>query len=691
MSDNSKPNIPKFASFRPKATPSAKNTTSSERDKVPKETQHEERRHHRRRSRSVERQHKHRDRRERSRERDRQRREKIDAPQQIVKARASEPVFATNDGGDLFTIDRNGDMGNLTYGRLHKYSIPVYQRVGHGSVLGLNLRLKIDRELSTEKEIVVGEPGRSERHSRRLLAKPSSKASHRVRLIRPTGVDQMLDHDEDFVLLQPNKKRMRGSQSPVSEHGEQDYRSIEGKAKRPTQPDDADLEYFTDSSGGGAMGNEAEATARKRNGELTRMSNEKPHELSVWLELIEHQAALFGGTDFAIHTLSTVELRNLADIRISIYEKALQNIGVDVDARAIFWVGLLKEGGLIWESKKLASKWQEALQAHPSALKLWIAYLDFIQTSATEFRYERCKSEYASCLDILAGAREAGLKHNKLEQHHISKIFIYLLLRITVFMRESGYHEHSEAVWQAALETRFLPPKHLHSEHTAESDLLSSLEEFWESEVPRIGGVDSKGWSQFSTDNEDYQDPVVTELESIGNAEDVFKSFAVAEKIMAGKLSHPGRSADEAGEDDPYHIIFFNDIKPFLLPQLLRMVPQTSLIHAFLCYAGLPGLAWASDRNHEGWWLDSFLRWNSAKVDSGFHSLKHSAITPDILFSDAFEDIKLQDAAWTRRVLRSICDASNNEFLAEYVVAFELHYFPERLVILSLLISISTV
>jgi hypothetical protein len=416
---------------------------------------------------------------------------------------------------------------------------------------------------------------------------------------------------------------------------------------------------------------ESEVLARLKNGELTRRTNEQPSNLSAWLDLIDHQSTLLGGDRSSSRVIS----RNLADIRLSIYEKALQKVGNDPEARSTLWLGVLREGAVIWEAKKLANKWQEVLQAHLESLRIWTQYLNFIQTHFLEFRYERCKSEYAKCLQLLADAINRAPTGSS-DHDKISKIFAYVYLRLTLFMQEAGFQEHAEALWQAILEVYFFHPKQLQSD-SSNTDLLASFEEFWESEVPRIGELNAQGWSNFTPENEELVDSVTTELESVEDFDQPFREFATTERNMARKLNHPGRSADESGEDDPYHIIFFNDLGPFISPKAINSLPRKHVLTAFLYYLGLPPLK-TPDRSHDDWGLDAFLRRNTINIASGNPILRHRQIDSEILFSDAFEGIELSDPIWVRRSLKRLVEViSDDEAFAEYAIAFDLRFFPE--------------
>jgi hypothetical protein len=123
-----------------------------------------------------------------------------------------------------------------------------------------------------------------------------------------------------------------------------------------------------------------------------------------------------------------------------------------------------------------------------------------------------------------------------------------------------------------------------------EERLLESLEEFWESEVPRIGENGSSGWSQWRKDaapgEMSEQLPVQSESSAAG---DPFIRWYEDEKA-ADRSIRPDKASSLAmaeDDDDPFKIVLFDDIRPFLF--VIRD-PEVKLqfVYAVLNYLGLP-------------------------------------------------------------------------------------------------------
>ncbi|KAK3082224.1 hypothetical protein LTS18_010641 [Coniosporium uncinatum] len=644
--------IPKFGSFKPKATLSATPKNPSTNPSPPRDDNYVKRverssrdtsqdnRHHRYShkhvGRSPDREHKHHRRyrdesHDHREERCRERREQGGA--QVIDSNNLNNI-PWNEGPELYTVDRRGDVQNIKYGSLSHYSIPPYRRTGYGNIVGLSKHDKIDRDRSDDRGIVLEErgPARSERASR--LSREPVHESRKVRLIAPSASDPGMKHDADFVPIHSNRKRKRGSETPDAEQSGVDYRSIEGKAKADARPTDADPEYISGSSDADidrdASGFDF-AEIQQKNAMLSRRVKENPDNLDSWLDLIKHQEAMMGLGHG--RKLTGSEQRSLAEVRISIFEQALSEKLVRGPARVTLLLGMLEQGSKIWESKKQASKWEEVLTKNADIVELWTKYLNFAQTNGTEFKYEACRLVYTKCLDVL----DKALKKQTESISAVSKIHriqIYVLLRLTCMMRDAGYHEHAIAMWQATLEYIILRPKEVDS-----SAALGAFEEFWESEVPRIGEGGAQGWARFHTHGGEAPKPDAPELSPHIDQEDCFGLFLQTELAFQRQYAMPGRTADEAGQDDPYHVVLFSDIVNYL--QVLPVdLPATILLEAFLRFCGLPPLpAHGNERSMQHLWLDPLV--DSSAKDGNAMRLPNNAIVSSITAADKAQNDEL--------------------------------------------------
>ncbi|KAF1947548.1 DUF1740-domain-containing protein [Clathrospora elynae] len=618
--------VPKFTSFRPKPKP------APEPSKEPPRQQKAEKPR---------------------KEKDRSERIRPPSPKRQVR---EQHIVSNND----YFSDRRGDADVLRYGALNRYEIPPYRRYGHGFVLGLSPDQKIDREHSTDSKIYVT-PATRRRQERLLTDKRANKSSERALRLVKTG-DSVADLDQDFIQLSTHVKGTRDdSEDDDQETPGMDYRGIHGP--KSTEPADPDLQYESDTD----VRIDTEVT--RQNSELVRRTRDHPEDLQGWLALIDHQEAMLK-LERPSAELTASDKAHLADVRVAAYEEALKKIGKNLTSQLKLYEGLLNEARLAWDGAKLASKWKEVLAKHPQSVELWIMYLDFVQSSFTSFKYEYCRSTFFRCLDALR-TNTNGVP---------AATTLHILLRLTSMIHEAGYQELALAIWQALLEFHLMRPGEAN---------LQNFEEFWESEIPRIGEPEAKGWKYDSTD--DASPPGPPPIQEQDPSGSVFDDFRRRETEAIAKLRYPGRTSDDAGDDDAFHTVFFSDLEPYL-KVLSAETPATLILEAFLCFCGLPPLPHLATHQQE-WWSDPFLQrhWHSASQRANESisftdtlerftncPVKGFGMTIELLFEQDFslDGIRLS-ADFIRQTLKLIAsEPSSDEVIGEYLLAFELRHFP---------------
>jgi hypothetical protein len=134
-----------------------------------------------------------------------------------------------------------------------------------------------------------------------------------------------------------------------SSSGDNGYRSIEGKAKAEACPEDKDLEYVSESFTSDYERTEGSwnEVARQRNIELSQRVEVDPTNVDAWLELVNHQDDLIRDGS-GRRKLTSAERLSTADIKLSMYEKALNKVGKS-GGRERLLIGFMEEGSKIWE------------------------------------------------------------------------------------------------------------------------------------------------------------------------------------------------------------------------------------------------------------------------------------------------------------------------------------------------------
>ena len=134
--------------------------------------------------------------------------------------------------------------------------------------------------------------------------------------------------------------------------------------------------------------------------------------------------------------------------------------------------------------------------------------------------------------------------------------------------------------------------------------ILDSLDEFWESEHPRFGECESKGWENWiASGNQEYasaHSPPSNIVPSLPIS-DHFQKWAAEERDSDLRFMMPTRSTDET--DDPYSTVLFSDIRPLLVPVKTSQAKRTFRL-IWLSFLGLyvPGFSKTlSDPSGENW------------------------------------------------------------------------------------------
>ena len=586
--------------------------------------------------------------------------------------------FETSHEQPYFT-DKRGDRDILSYGRPDRYSVPNYSRIGHGKILGLGKADKINYNLSNDQAIVIHDPSFHDyAHPRSLLT--NAPEEEELRIVPTLVEDKTWRSENHYIPLLPSNKNVYSATSDLEDgHVNVEYEPIVGL--RVSQK-----EVFEElASNSNPIHNKFEkitaidstAQIRERNAHLSRKVKAEPCNLGAWIELAEHQEDLAKlSKEPAKLRLTDNEQRTLAEIRLSIYENALRVIGNDRKKIVCLLERIMTEGSKIWDTKTILSRWQKYLDLHPAAIGLWKLYLNFVQSSFSLFRLEHFKSIFVKCLKTLASAEVS---------ENIKNFRLYVILRFSVLARDAGYVELAIAIWQALLEFHIFKPTesdNLNQTKTVASSNVDLFEEFWESEVPRIGESGALGWKTYIQSKGDPPNPVVSSLTKSIDEQDCFLSFARDELLLSEEDELPGRSLDDIGDNDPYHVILFSDICDFvnLSP---ADIPAFAWIQAFLCFCTLPPLQ-CSDKTQDldVWWQDTFLRTDWKRHVGGASSIptfSTRTTTATLLSPSLLLGGQMVPVTWITNALASLSSAiSENGIIAQYYLAFVYQNYPEK-------------
>jgi len=600
------------------------------------------------------------------------------------------------DGGTDFVEDRKGDQYNVIYGSLHRYSIPRYRPAGYRHVVGLSRTHKIlqssEGNACTLTEVQKDSDVRVKANS--LLAGNVDGKNPPVPVVPEIITSEARDAElrRDFLALnaQGSRKRRRiEAQAPF--HGGLDQsppsreKSMEqdvlprGRVLSESESEESNSDSHSDHSQNNPFDQFRKDARQQEKLELSRAVHDRPQDIEGWLALIKHHDVLPDDQSATRRAPTNVERHALADVKISIYETALSKNATNPDREPLV-AGLMEEGSKIWDAKKLANQWKAVLRENAQFPNLWIKYLDFEQSNFLTFTYDQCKAVYAECLKVTAAQ-----PHEK----NRDQLRIYLLLRLTTFMKDAGYSENSVGLWQAMLEFNYFHPNVIDGQTTK-----SLFADFWDSEVSRVGEEGAKGWKSGSSPEMEPRSDTVS-LQT--NSSHIFPSWADCEQERTLDASLPARTLDEVNDEDPYRVIITSDVSDYLF-SVTDPEKKLLLLDAFLCFCRLPPLPAHGRGPKRQWWTDRFLRSpelsrvqvaanssprqdiqtsspmanfvtdtstlfaNSEHWFNSWLDISHSSTNPRLL---RFQHLAL------RQLVDAILD---NEQLAEYTIAHQLNY-----------------
>lgn len=511
---------------------------------------------------------------------------------------AREPAYATkssssqSDGSSVFVEDRRGDRRNLEYASLDRYAIPRYHAAGGGALIGLGPNYRIISKSDARRDVQNVELD-STRKSRKqsLLSSVASEDGPLIKAPISPGDDD--DLCKDFLHFQDRRARKRrristeAEPSISEESSDEPDHEIKSNGDHHEDPFDA---FKKD-------------PVHQRHLELSKATMERPDDAKTWLDFIDYQAVSFSGRHDDQNT-HTAPSRSLAELRISLYEQALSHVN-DQESRHTLILGLMQEGSKVWDVQKQASQWQAFLDKQ-SSFDLWVLYLNFMQSNALKFNLETCLAIYKRCLQKVQSRTDDPTRESSC---------IYLLLRLTLLLWQAGFTERAIGVWQALLEYNIFRPGQL-----LPPDLMPFFEQFWASEVARIGEEGATGWvSNASPEPEPRADKEHSPVPLLD-----FAAWEAAETDLERHAGLPARALDEVSDDDPYRILLFSDIKEFIFSIASRQ-GLTLLQDAFLLFVGLPPCSFLPEPRN--WRTDPFI-YSPALASSRFFSMDDTQNEP---------------------------------------------------------------
>ncbi|KAK4165420.1 NRDE-2, necessary for RNA interference-domain-containing protein [Cladorrhinum sp. PSN259] len=603
---------------------------------------------------------------------------------------------------NLFTIDTKGDPLIIRYGGNDRSKIPSYYRSGRGKILGSQGRLIIHRDgprdtfsLSFSRE-ALGSAFRD----KTLVAQACRWKARRIKPPSSSSA-QPAAYQEEFIPLEPSKKRKRGPESPdASEDETPDYRSIYGKVKPESYSSSSDSE--NENADSEEIVTKELSNTRSRSVTLIKHLRSQPTDFPSWLDLISLQDALFA-EDHGHRPRTPEECRALAELKLHLYQEAISHCSESGKEMDTLLEDLMKLGvSKVWDDRTAVKKWDQLGQNDKLSFNLWKTKLNWEMGRVGTCTFDGVKGMMVERLKNLVNI----LREGQGQDEELCTQIVYVFLRLTRFLHDTGYAELAVAAWQAILEGTFHRPV----EEEDPKALSASISDFWESEVPRMGEEGAKGWRHFVEAAEMGDLPEIKtdkRVDEVQPGDDGYRAWAAVEQQRIEAARMPARTLDEVAEDDPFRVVMFSDIEDFLVwfPSSLLPAVRAQLLDAFLVFCRLPpaqisGVK-ANTLSHDPFLtgrgqafhaqadLESQLglELEISKQPPEFSQQGGNlAISPDVLFSGSTwfkyldkwpntqkpRDTQV-DLSWVLGTLKQLVRVCGVEGLAEYYLAMEWH------------------
>ncbi|KAI8980698.1 DUF1740-domain-containing protein [Trametes punicea] len=432
----------------------------------------------------------------------------------------------------LYITDRKGDPLNVRYGGLYAGDVPRYRLVDGRRVLGLPPGLSVVHRGRGGVEIALS--------GRRKMPELTDPSARRILAAGPTrrllaSTEDRFKYQEEDGFLRITTHRTHGH------HDDQSYREIELSKQRDRDSDESGSSDESASSDEDDWDTTPLTSLQATLKSLEERLAAKPDDIFAWLSLLSHTL-----TTVPVTTKNASKAR--AEIAVSLLSRALSAHPNNARSK-ILRLKYMRAGEELWQESKLRAEWEEAVKVDD--IEIWMAWLDWrvrtthgVLTSLPE--------------DVTRVVRALAARQDEVGQ-------LRVLWRAAVALRDAGYVERANALFQAQAELLYCTPPTLSNRPFEEQ--LNNLEEFWDSEVPRLGEPGAQGWATWESSNRPDQPPPPpskpTTLDP--RVPDPYSRWAAYESLADRTRTLSLRSSDDDESADPYAVVLFSDIRPLLL------------------------------------------------------------------------------------------------------------------------------
>ncbi|KAF9584551.1 hypothetical protein BGW38_006059 [Lunasporangiospora selenospora] len=358
---------------------------------------------------------------------------------------------------------------------------------------------------------------RDRNYEYKRISRAKAEELARSRGVHPNEPDYISLDFRSFAERQRDRDESGGESdssedSDMDSEGRQktvDYRDIHGKSVH--KETDADLMQTT-SDQEEEVAESIMDVLRRRRMMLDADLRKDPKQPAKWLEYIavEDDIDLISGRK-SMKATSGWSAGHV-EVKASIFERALQSNPMH-EQLLLAYIHFCR---VSLEPTKVLTKWDEILRSNETQLTcpgLWIEYLDFRQRHFLSFSVKSFLQVIADALQRLRQAARStwmniyrqettdSAAESRSKLVRIEMVIVHVIARTWTFLKQAGFVERAQGILQGQVEFLFNMPPSLMSEPWQVQ--IGSLEEYWDSELPRFGEKGAKGWAHYVTEEDE--------------------------------------------------------------------------------------------------------------------------------------------------------------------------------------------
>lgn len=416
---------------------------------------------------------------------------------------------------DAFRIDRKCDVNNILYQSLYVEHVAIYRRLVTWTV-GPK-KISTGKDYGYRKNETVRYFSKENRMKLKTMSKRTfTEAKEAVNVVVDTGVrKETFKHGDDYLgdlsrIPLPSDDADVAAARPVVRKETGDVESLgifDGKTLLYVKGKDVDDD---EEEGEIAESKTLEELVKLRIGKLNKDLTARPHDVNLWLEMIEYQEEsvpiLLGGMTGRINSNSNSSQakknaaaksvsREILEKKQAILDKALLKNPSSLGLQLLQFQ--LQRG--LWDEQKWRHGWKRLLFNHANDVDLHLRYLKNFRSTVATFNSTDLLKEFCASF--------SSLRLNK-EKRSVTKSTNVMLLRmedqlIVFFLHyvhtllQSGWVERAMASMQAVVEFNLFRPTKYSKDRLDHEDAVAVMESFWDGNLPRFGEKDARGWDDY--------------------------------------------------------------------------------------------------------------------------------------------------------------------------------------------------